>query len=91
MMWCGMPNPFLWGTMAGVLNFIPYVGSTATLIVLTVVAIVSFDGLGRVIAVAGSYLALATLEGTIRSASAGRRFEGFTAQEAVRRALADTE
>ena len=47
MMWCGMPNPFLWGTMAGALNFIPYLGSTTTLIVLTVVAIVSFDGLGR--------------------------------------------
>ncbi|HWY95557.1 MAG TPA: AI-2E family transporter [Steroidobacteraceae bacterium] len=74
MMWCGMPNPFLWGTMAGVLNFIPYVGSTATLIVLTVVAIVSFDGLGRVIAVAGSYLALATLEGQfVQPLLVGRR------------------
>jgi predicted PurR-regulated permease PerM len=63
MMWCGMPNPFLWGIMAGILNFIPYLGSTTTLIVLTVVAIVSFDGLGHVIAVAGSYLVLATIEG----------------------------
>jgi predicted PurR-regulated permease PerM len=63
MMWCGMPTPFLWGTLAGVLNFIPYIGSTITLIVLTVVAIVSFDGMGHVIVVAGSYLALATVEG----------------------------
>jgi predicted PurR-regulated permease PerM len=76
MMWCGMPNPFLWGTMAGVLNFIPYVGSTATLIVLTVVAIVSFDGLGRVIAVAGGYLALATLEGQfVQPLLVGRRLQ----------------
>ena len=30
MMACGMPNPFLWGTIAGLLNFIPYAGSTAT-------------------------------------------------------------
>jgi len=74
MMWCGMPNPFLWGTMAGILNFIPYVGSTATLIVLTVVAIVSFDGLGHVIAVAGSYLALATVEGQfVQPLLVGRR------------------
>src|SRR5882762_4030174 len=74
MMWCGMPNPFLWGTMAGLLNFIPYVGSTTTLIVLTVVAIVSFDGLGRVIAVAGSYLALATIEGQfVQPLLVGRR------------------
>lgn len=74
MMWCGMPNPFLWGTMAGLLNFIPYVGSTTTLIVLTVVAIVSFDGLGRVMAVTGSYLALAAIEGQfVQPLLVGRR------------------
>jgi predicted PurR-regulated permease PerM len=76
MMWCGMPNPFLWGTMAGVLNFIPYLGSTTTLIVLTVVAIVSFDELGRVIAVAGSYLTLATIEGQfVQPLLVGRRLQ----------------
>jgi predicted PurR-regulated permease PerM len=76
MMWCGMPNPFLWGTMAGVLNFIPYLGSTSTLIVLTVVAIVSFDGLGQVIAVSGSYLALATVEGQfVQPLLVGRRLQ----------------
>jgi predicted PurR-regulated permease PerM len=74
MMWCGMPSPFLWGTMAGILNFIPYLGATTTLIVLTVVAIVSFDGLGQVLAVAGSYLALATIEGQfVQPLLVGRR------------------
>jgi len=76
MMWCGMPNPWLWGTMAAVLNFIPYIGSTTTLIVLTVVAIVSFDGLGRVLVVAVSYLALATVEGQfIQPLLVGRRLQ----------------
>jgi predicted PurR-regulated permease PerM len=76
MMWCGMPNPLLWGTMAGVLNFFPYIGSTTTLIVLTIVAFVSFDGLGHVFAVAGSYLALATLEGqVVQPLLVGRRLE----------------
>jgi predicted PurR-regulated permease PerM len=76
MMGCGMPNPFLWGTMAGVLNFIPYIGSTTILIVLTVVAIVSFDGLGRVLAVAGSYLVLATIEGQfVQPLLVGRRLQ----------------
>jgi predicted PurR-regulated permease PerM len=76
MMACGMPNPFLWGTMAGVLNFIPYLGATTTLVVLTVVAIVSFDGLGRVIAVAVSYLTLATLEGQfVQPLLVGRRLQ----------------
>ena len=65
MMLCGMPTPFLWGVMAAALNFIPYAGSTATLIVLTLVAFVTFDGIAHVLAVAGSYLLLAMLEGQI--------------------------
>jgi predicted PurR-regulated permease PerM len=76
MMWWGMPNPFLWGTMAGILNFIPYLGSTTTLIVLTVVAIVSFNGLSHVLGVAGSYLALATIEGQfVQPLLVGRRLQ----------------
>jgi predicted PurR-regulated permease PerM len=72
----GMPNPILWGALAGVLNFIPYVGSAATLIVLIVVATVSFDGVGRVLAVAATYLGLATIEGQIvQPLLVGRRLE----------------
>ncbi len=65
MMLCGMPTPYLWGILAAALNFIPYAGSTVTLITVTLVAFVSFDGIGRVLAVAGSYLLLAMLEGQI--------------------------
>jgi predicted PurR-regulated permease PerM len=65
MMLCGMPNPFLWGTIAGLLNFIPYAGPSASLLLLTLVAIVTFDGLGHVLAVAGSFLGLVTVEGQI--------------------------
>jgi predicted PurR-regulated permease PerM len=61
----GMPNPVLWGALAGVLNFIPYVGSAATLVVLVIVAFVSFDSVGRVLAVGGTYLGLATIEGQV--------------------------
>jgi predicted PurR-regulated permease PerM len=76
MMLCGMPNPFLWGIMAAILNFIPYAGSTTTLIVLTIVAVMSFDTLTPVLAVAGSYLALATIEGQIvQPLLVGRRLE----------------
>ena len=65
-MWAlGMPNPVLWGAMAGVLNFIPYAGSATTLVVLTIVAFVSFDDIGNVLLVAGSYLGLATIEGQV--------------------------
>jgi predicted PurR-regulated permease PerM len=65
MMLLGLPNPFLWGTMAAVLNFIPYVGSATTLVVLSVVALVVFDSFGRIAAVMASYLALATIEGQV--------------------------
>jgi predicted PurR-regulated permease PerM len=65
MMLCGMPTPFLWGVLAAALNFIPYAGSAATLIVLTLVAFVTFDGMGQVLAVAGSYILLAMVEGQI--------------------------
>jgi predicted PurR-regulated permease PerM len=76
MMACGMPNPFLWGTMAAILNFIPYAGATTTLIVVTIVAIISFDGVGHAVAVAGSYLALATIEGQfVQPLLVGRRLQ----------------
>jgi predicted PurR-regulated permease PerM len=65
MMLCGMPTPFLWGVLAAALNFIPYAGSAATLVVLTLVAFVTFDGIGQVLAVAGSYILLAMVEGQI--------------------------
>ena len=65
MYWLGMPNPLLWGVVAFVLNYVPYAGSAATLVLLTVVALVSFEGLGKPLAVAGCYLFLTTIEGQI--------------------------
>jgi predicted PurR-regulated permease PerM len=76
MMWCGMPNPFLWGTVAGILNFVPYAGPTAALILLTIVAFVSFDAFASVAAVAGSFLALIALEGqVVQPLLVGRRLQ----------------
>jgi predicted PurR-regulated permease PerM len=72
----GMPNPLLWGVMAAVLNFIPYVGSATTLLLLLVVAFVSFENIGRVLAVGASYLALTTIEGqVVQPLVVGRRLE----------------
>jgi len=73
---CGMPNPFLWGTLVALLNFVPYAGPTASLLLLTSVAFVSFDGIAPVAAVAGSFLALVTLEGqVIQPLLVGRRLQ----------------
>jgi len=71
-----MPNPLLWGVVAFVLNYVPYAGSAATLVLLTVVALVSFDGLGKPFAVAGCYLLLTTIEGQfVQPILVGRRLD----------------
>ena len=76
MLLLGVPNPYLWGAVAAVLNFIPYVGSATTLLLLAVVALVSFDDLGHVFGAVGSYLALATIEGqVVQPLLVGRRLD----------------
>jgi predicted PurR-regulated permease PerM len=59
----GMPNPVLWGVVAAVLNFVPYLGSAVTLVVLTLVSILTFDTLSWALLVPVVFLSLATLEG----------------------------
>ncbi|HET9693666.1 MAG TPA: AI-2E family transporter [Steroidobacteraceae bacterium] len=76
MYWLEMPNPLLWGLIAFVLNFIPYAGSATTLMLLTVVALVSFDGVAKAVSVAGVYLLLTTLEGQVlQPVLVGRRLD----------------
>jgi predicted PurR-regulated permease PerM len=71
-----MPNALLWGVIAFVLNFIPYAGPATTLVLLTVVALVSFDGLGKAFAVAGSFLVLTGIEGQLlQPVLVGRRLD----------------
>ncbi|MGE0503660.1 MAG: AI-2E family transporter [Rhizobiaceae bacterium] len=41
----GMPNPFVFGALAALLNFLPYIGSLATVVMVAVIALVSFDSL----------------------------------------------
>ncbi|MEC5388304.1 AI-2E family transporter [Uliginosibacterium sp. H3] len=61
----GMPNAMLWGAMAFALNFIPYLGATITVIVLTVVAVLTFDTIGHAALVPIVFLSITTLEGQI--------------------------
>ncbi len=77
LMWSlGMPNPMLWGALAAVLNFIPYLGCATTFVILTLVAFVSFDGISRTLLVAASFLLLAAIEGhIIEPVFVGRRLD----------------
>lgn len=64
-MWLlGLPNPALWGVVAGATNFIPYLGGLACTAILGIVALAEFDSIGRALTVSGVFLALNTLEGS---------------------------
>lgn len=60
----GMPNPVLWGVLAGLLNYIPYLGPIATAAILTLVSVLSFDGIGRALVAPAVYSAINFIEGT---------------------------
>ena len=67
-MWViGMPNPALWGLVAGLLNYMPYVGALATIAVLGMAALVSFDTLGRALVVPGTFFIINMIEANIVS------------------------
>jgi predicted PurR-regulated permease PerM len=61
----GMPNPVLWGVMAGLLVYLPYLGPLIGISIVTIVAILTFDSVGRILLVPGIYLTLETLQGQI--------------------------
>lgn len=65
-MWAwGMPGPVLFGLGAFVLNFIPYLGAIAGVVISAVVALVVMPGLFWPAMVAATYLALTSLEGQL--------------------------
>jgi predicted PurR-regulated permease PerM len=61
----GMPNPLLWGAMAGLLNYIPFLGHTVSAIVIAVVALLSFQELGEALIPPGIFIVIAALEGNV--------------------------
>ncbi len=60
-----VPNPMLWGAVAAVLNFAPYVGPATTGLALLVAGFTTFDSLGRAFAVPGVFFLLAFIEGQL--------------------------
>jgi predicted PurR-regulated permease PerM len=72
----GMPNPVLWGALAGALNFIPYLGPITAIVILSAAALVTFDELGRALAVPGAFIVLHLVESQIvEPLTIGRRLE----------------
>ncbi|WP_170937250.1 MULTISPECIES: AI-2E family transporter [Rhodomicrobium] len=58
-----MPNPLLWGVLAAVLNFLPYLGPAIVTIALIVASILSFPTLAQAALPPLIYTALHVLEG----------------------------
>lgn len=61
----GLPNPVLWGAMAGFLVFLPYIGPLIGISIVTIVAFLTFPNLGRVLLAPGIYIALEIIQGQI--------------------------
>lgn len=61
----GMPNPMLWGVVAGVLNFVPYVGATINIILLGLAAILTFESTARALLVPAVFFGINMLEGNL--------------------------
>jgi predicted PurR-regulated permease PerM len=59
----GLPNAALWGVVAAVLNFIPYLGSFAALLIVGVAALVHFDTTGPVLYCIGAVFVIGVIEG----------------------------
>lgn len=59
----GLPNPILWGVMAGCLNFIPYLGCIVGALIVCVVALVSFDSIATAVWAPSVYIGINALEG----------------------------
>lgn len=80
-MWAlGMPTPVLWGAMAALLNFLPFVGSVIGLAIVSMVALVHFETLGGALLVPLAYFACTTVEGQfVTPMVVGRRLRLNTA------------
>jgi predicted PurR-regulated permease PerM len=61
----GMPNSLLWGVMAGFLVFLPYIGPLIGISVVTTVAFLSFDSIGRILLAPTIYIVLEIIQGQI--------------------------
>jgi predicted PurR-regulated permease PerM len=70
----GLPDPAIFGLIAAVLNYIPYVGPAIVVLVLFAVGLVSFPSLGHALIAPCGFIALTTLEGHfVTPAIVGRR------------------
>ena len=73
--WLGVPNPVMWGMLAALLNFVPYFGPVAGVLLLGMVGLLNFETLLKGLLPPAWYLLLHLLEANlITPIVLGRRF-----------------
>ena len=63
----GMPNPALWGALVVLLEFVPYLGALAMVVILGVSALTTFDSIGHALLVPASFLLINLVQGNVVS------------------------
>ena len=72
----GLPEPYVWGIFAFLLNFLPYIGALFGTVLVGIYAIITFPTLGHALLAPGAYLLLTTIEGQfVTPTVVGRRLE----------------
>ncbi|RWD66370.1 MAG: AI-2E family transporter [Mesorhizobium sp.] len=72
----GMPNPLVWGAAAALLNFLPYVGALITMLLVTTIALISFDTISYALLAPAFVLLCDLVEGQfVTPTVVGRRLE----------------
>jgi predicted PurR-regulated permease PerM len=61
----GMPNPVLWGVVAALLNFVPYIGGLVNTIILTLAAFLTFQDVSRALLIPVVFSLINVLEGNL--------------------------
>ena len=72
----GMPNPLVWGVAAALLNFLPYIGALATILLVGAIALISFETLSYALLAPAFVILCNVIEGQIVTPLiVGRRLE----------------
>jgi predicted PurR-regulated permease PerM len=71
--WLGVASPLLWGGVAAILNFVPFVGPMLTVVVLTVVGFGQFAALLPALAVPLAFAVVKSIEELLTPQIVGRR------------------
>ncbi|MBA3671468.1 MAG: AI-2E family transporter [Gemmatimonadaceae bacterium] len=61
----GLPNPLLWGALVTCLEFVPYLGAIAMVVVLAVAGLTTYDDVGRGLLPPAAFLAINLLQANV--------------------------